>query len=308
MSITEEFSLTATDGTLLDGRYWAPETAPCRGLVIIVHGMAEHMDRYLSLAGFLTTAGLAVAGINLRGHGPKAVQPGWFGPGKGWAEILEDITLLRSEMEQRYPEVPQFILGHSLGSFLVRRYMIQPGTEPPAGVILSGSAQIGPAASGLMRLLAGAGIRFKGEREKSPLLHHLAFAVNNIPYRKEGQTGVDWLSRDTDSNLRYTADPLCGFVCSFSFYRELGRGLSVIDTKQAFHNWPAQVPLLIISGNRDPIGNNGKGPMKLEQRYRKGGVSDLSLHLIDGARHEILNETDREETWAFILNWINAHT
>ena len=195
-----------------------------------------------------------------------------------------------------------------MGSFIVRRLMMLPDAGNPAGVILSGSADIDPLSGGLMRFLAAAGILFGGERHRSPLLHQLAFAANNTPYRKGKRTDVDWLSRDSDNNLRYTADPLCGFVCTASFYRELGRGFSAIGTNKGFSGWPPEVPLLIAAGSRDPIGSCGKGPRALERKYRKGGVRDVTLHLAEGARHEILNETDRVATGTLMRDWILGRT
>jgi alpha-beta hydrolase superfamily lysophospholipase len=303
-------TLTAADNTPIEARLWKPEKVKPAGVVLIVHGMAEHIDRYDAFARFLGEEGLAVLGMNLRGHGPGTVQPGWFGPGKGWNDILSDLDILWTEGERLFPGLPVYILGHSMGSFLVRFLMArqgrEPGHKPPAGVILSGSADVDPVSAGMMRFLAAAGVLFRGPRHPSALLHAMAFSANNKPYKNEGTTGVEWLSRDTGNNSRYAADPLCGFVCTTSFYSELGRGLSRIGRKSAFTAFPGEVPLLIAAGSRDPIGSCGKGPVSLDGRYRTAGVSDVTLYLVDGARHEILNETDKAVTWNFVRSWITG--
>jgi alpha-beta hydrolase superfamily lysophospholipase len=315
------------DGTKLYLYRWSPEPSPSlkdegsravqpKAALHIVHGMAEHAYRYRRLAEKLTAAGIEVWAADQRGHG-KTASPtvngrgrggllGHTADGKGFELVTQDIYLLNKEIKKTI-NVPVFLLGHSWGSFIVQNYIeeyshdllingcVLSGTKGPGDIMI----KIGLPFLALLSVLRG---QRKGSR--------LAWAMGDGQYInpfKPNRTQFDWLSRDEAEVDKYVADPLCGFLCSSGFYKELARLLNKIHRNRAMAKIDKQLPLYVFSGSADPVGSMGTSTTALVNKYRNLGIKDIEFVLYPGARHETLNETNREEVIDNLLSWINKH-
>ena len=292
MAACEKFTFSSTAGPALDARLWRPEGAP-RAVVQLVHGMAEHMDRYDPVARRLNRAGLAVIGHTHLGHGPRAQRQGYFADHDGWQRLIDDVHRLRGIAQEQFPGLPYLMLGHSMGSFVTRCYLQEHG-EGLAGAMLSGTGHFDRktvtaalAAANLVCLLGGA-------RKPSALIDRLAFGGCNKPFAP-CRTDFDWLSRADAEVDKYVADPYCGFLFTGSGYRELFRGLKRLTDLEALRRMPKELPLLLFSGDSDPVGGMGRGVEQVAREMRDAGMEHVEVRLYPGGRHEILNETNRDE-------------
>ncbi|MDP3859560.1 MAG: alpha/beta hydrolase [Stagnimonas sp.] len=300
---------TAKMQTLPDGqtawlRSWEPEQRP-RGVVQIIHGMAEHGARYARLAHALNAKGFAVYAQDLPGHGHSAgsvAALGHFGTRGEWRLPLAAINGVRALIEQEQPGIPLFLLGHSMGSFLAQHYLVEHG-EGLAGAILSASsATMGPLrglGERLMRLEA----RLFGAGHRSALAEALTFKDFNRRFRPT-RTGSDWLSRDPAEVDAYVADPYCGFRCSAGLWAELLRAGAVLTEPARLVRVPKNLPLLLIAGSADPVCQGGRGSHLLAKAYRDAGLEFVEIEVYPEARHELLNETCREQVTQDLLEWL----
>jgi len=303
------------DGTKLYLYRWSPDNDVLPKAVLhIVHGMAEHAFRYRRLAEKLTLAGIEVWAADQRGHGKTASlsenKPdrggllGHTADGNGFIRVTADIFTLNIEIKKTRPNVPLFLLGHSWGSFIVQNYMEYLDNLQVNGCILSGTKGPGDFMVKLgvpfMTLLA----MLKGQRKGSRLAKAMADGSYNKPF-KPNRTAFDWLCRDEEEIDKYMADPLCGFLCSSGFYRDLSRLLYNIHRPEALARINRSLPVYVFSGSADPVGDMGKSTTALVNAYRNNGIEDLEFVLYPGARHEVLNETNREEVMDNLLSWIN---
>lgn len=301
MSEAIKLNMKSVTGQELDVRLWLPEGKPA-GILQLVHGMAEHIDRYDATAKELNKAGLIVTGHTHLGHGEKAPVPGYFGEKNGWQNLLDDIHRLREETQEKYPGLPYIILGHSMGSFLVRCYLTEHG-EGLAGAVLSGTGYYSPALVKGGLLLAGIE-RLAGKKEKpSPLINSIGFGSLNKPF-EPARTPFDWLSRSTEDVDRYIADPACGFVFTATGYRDLFSGLDRLNKLETLKSIPVSLPVLFFSGNSDPVGTMGKGVEKVAGQFRTAGVKDVTVRLYPDGRHEMFNGPDRQKVWEDLAAWI----
>ena len=304
--IEKTFTFKSTDNKEIFTYKWLPDEPDKIWLVMqIVHGMAEHAGRYRDFAKFLTDNGIAVYANDLRGHGKTAKsrdELGFFKDKDGWKQVLEDIRALTHIIRDEHPDQPIVLFGHSMGSLFARAYIsIYP--DDVNGVILSGtSGESGflPILGQFIALIQGA---ISGKRKPSKLLHTMTFKKYNKPF-EPAKTAFDWLSRDEQKVQEYIDDPLCGFVVSNRFYFDLLKVVQLISSRPTFINTPKELPMLIISGDKDPVGNFGKGVKKVYNNYLKTGHKNIMLKLYPGARHEILNETNRQKVYNDILNWL----
>ncbi|MDR1949552.1 MAG: lysophospholipase [Spirochaetaceae bacterium] len=304
----------ADDGTRLFLRRWIPGEAPW-GVLHIVHGMAEHAGRYDRLARRLCREGIEVWAADQRGHGRTADRgindPGRGGllghPGDrgGFARISADIHAINIRIKTIYPGLPLFILGHSWGSFITQ-YYIEGSPEGLAGCILSGTR----GRMGIKTLLGAPFLSclafFRGSRARSRLAWAMADGPFDKPFRPN-RTPFDWLSRDEKEVDAYVADPLCGQRCTLGFYRDLTLLFNRIHKPARMEGINRDLPLYIFSGSADPVGDMGNSPTALVNLYRSMGVKDLEFVLYPGARHETLNETNREEVTGDLVAWLNKH-
>lgn len=285
---------------------WAPEGG-LRGVVQIVHGVAEHIGRYDPVARFLAQQGFLVCGEDHLGHG-KTVQDGKYGsfaPKNGWKLVVADIAALRDIQGKKYSGVPYFILGHSMGSFLTRTYLIDhPGAVD--GAVLSGTGQEPGAVVAVGKLLAGLECRRLGWQGVSPLVTELSLGAYNRKFRPN-RTSADWLSRDEGAVDAYLADPLCRNKSSVSMFRDMMGGLNYISRPENLAKMDPRTPVYLFSGDQDPVGGMGKGVKKVYGYFQKQGVGDLTLKLYPGGRHEMFNEVNRQEVLEDLLLWLERH-
>ena len=297
--------LTSAAGPELDARAWMPEEPP-RAAVQLVHGMSEHIDRYDAPARYLASQGYLVVGHTHLGHGPRAEIKGYFAREDGWQRLIDDVHALRLRTQKEYPGLPYFILGHSMGSFVTRCYLRE-HAGGLAGCMLSGTGSVpkgtavtGEAVSNLICLLGGG-------QKPSKLINKLGFSSSNKPFAPN-RTPFDWLSRDEKEVDKYMADPDCGFVFTASGYRDLFRGLIRLADTTEMRNIPKNLPLLLFSGDHDPVGGMGEGVRQVAEEFRRAGLADVTVKLYPDARHETFNELNRDEVYADLTEWLNTHT
>lgn len=304
---TFPFYLEREQDVQLHGYCWLPEKdTKIIGLVQLAHGMAEHILRYDAFARFLAQKGFIVFGNDHRGHGKSIIAPddkGFFAAENGFAKVVEDLRAVTLYMKEQYPGLPLFFFGHSLGSFLTRRYTQLYG-ESLAGVIISGTGADQGLLGQLGYMLAKWERFRKGPRTPSPLMDRLIFGSFNKAFAP-ARTAFDFLSREEAAVDRYIKDDACGFICSTSFYMDLLSGIALIHRPDEISKTPRQLPLLFISGEQDPVGDFGKGVRNVLQLYRKIGIEDICWKLYPKARHELLHETNAKEVQNDISKWLH---
>ena len=309
MTNCEHFRFISSDGkTQLHACLWIPETKiRFRGVVQIAHGVSEHIMRYDGFARYLNQQGIVVAGHDHLGHGQSLQEGGtsvYFGEENGWQHAVDDIHKLHTLLAKRFSRLPQLILGHSMGSFLTRSYLIRYPGEKKAAVIMGTGWQPGYMLTG-GTLIANRFIYKNGSDTTSDFVTMLAFGGYNKPFAPN-RTGFDWLSLNQDNVDRYIADPLCGGNATIGLFREMLGGLSFIASLQNLKRMNLNIPVLFISGEMDPVGDCGKGVQRAYESFRKAGVRDVSLKLYPELRHEILNEACRETVYGDIYQWLAA--
>ncbi|RYY77761.1 MAG: alpha/beta fold hydrolase [Comamonadaceae bacterium] len=278
------FELTNTqDSHAIETHRWLPAGTP-RAVVQLAHGMGEHAQRYRPLAEALTAAGHAVYANEHRGHGAAAAarhQLGQFGP-RGFAALVDDMAVLSRHIHAVHPGVPLILLGHSMGSFAVQYYLVA-HSDLLAGAVLSGTTALD---------LLGAGLQsgFK--------LEDLNAALPDV------RTPFDWLSRDAAQVDAYIADPLCGFTVTAESRASMFANLDALTADAMRARVRPALPLYLFTGDEDPVNNKTAWFHPLVERYRAAGLRDVSCHVFGGARHETLNETNRDEVTAVLLAWI----
>jgi len=307
--VQSEFTFPSADGkTPIHAVEWTPENTPVRAVLQISHGVAEYALRYNPFAAFLTAHGFAVVSHDHIGHG-LSMAPGaprlYFGPKGSWRYVVDDLYTRRNLAGKRFPGVPYFLLGHSMGSFLARTYLIRyPGTVD--GAILMGTGHMtGTMVSGGRTIAAEEALRL-GETSLSPLVDKLAFDAYNRVFAPN-RTPCDWLSVSRENVDAYMADPLCGGNASVGLFREMLSGIAFIKKPENLKRMNRYTPVLFVSGSMDPVGDCGKGVKRAFQSFRRAGVEDVSMKLYNGARHEILNDTCRETVYHDILDWMENH-
>lgn len=280
---------------------WEPAGAP-RGLVVISHGMAEHIARYEALGESLAAGGFLACGYNHLGHGAQAPRKGYFADSRGWDRLVQDLDSVIRFLSSRHEGLPLVLLGHSMGSFLAREYALRHAGRLSA-LVLSGTGFYPPMLCRLGRALAGLHCAFGQGESEAGLIHLIAFAGNNKPFAP-AQTPNDWLSRDADQVRKYQEDPLCGFVFTARAYLDLFDGLMKLTRKERLAALPGDLPVLLISGGEDPVGERGRGVEAVAGEYRQAGLNRVDVKLYPGARHELFNETIREAVYGDLAQWL----
>ncbi|XVX20089.1 alpha/beta hydrolase [Actinomycetota bacterium] len=296
-----------SDGTRLAMRRWLPDGEP-KAVVQVAHGMAEHSERYGRLAERLTGAGYAVYAHDHRGHGPGAAPEtlGHLADSAGWDSAVDDIRSVMAVAQSEQPGLPYFLLGHSMGS-LMARTLVTEGSDGITGLVLSGTAgDPGPIAK-VGRAIALLEGRVRGGRKPSQIMNKLTFGQFNAPF-KPARTDFDWLSRDTAEVDKYVADERCGQVCSSRLFADMLDGTQRIAKDENVARVRKDLPILLISGDADPVGGKGGDGVKgVLAQYQKAGIQDVSMWLYPGARHELFNETNRDEVVDDLIGWLDSH-
>lgn len=304
----EELRFPSADGrSTIRALVWWPELAAGarpRGVVQVIHGMAEHVERYDALARLFASRGFVVCGDDHAGHGASC-DPDSYGclPTRGGAEALvaDEHTLRRLVTERVGADAPYLLLGHSLGSYIARVYLAEHG-EGLAGVVLSGTGTLPVAVSWAGHALARLICAVRGEKYRSKLLDGMG--VGGYARAVPGPTGCEWLSHNEKNVATYVADPRCGFMFSAGGYAAVtkltARACSLAWARRAPHD----VPLLFVSGAEDPVGDNGRGVRAAAELARRAGQRHVDVHIYEGMRHEIFNEDDGGRVMADVLSWV----
>ncbi len=296
------FILDAADGARLWVYRWLP-VGTLRAAVQIAHGWAEHAARYQRLAEALCAEGYAVYAHDHRGHGRTAAGPaevGFFAERDGWNKAVDDLWQLHQRIRSEHPELPILALGHSMGSFLTQQFMSEHG-QSLAGVALSATNGKPPAITPLGILLAKFERWRVGPHGHSKVLHHLVFDVLNKSF-EPARTPFDWLSRDPSEVDKYLADPQCGFASQVQLYIDVLAALAGLATPARLAKIPPRLPIYVFHGSRDPVATSTK---ELVASYRAAHLSDVEYKVYPDARHETLNETNRDEVTRDLLRWMN---
>ncbi|MCH1624068.1 alpha/beta hydrolase [Ferdinandcohnia quinoae] len=307
MDTQESFTYQTDDDIEIYVRKWIAEEKP-RAIVQIAHGMAEHIERYDEFAKVLVSKGIYVFGNDHRGHGKTAELnkvSGYFSDEQGFEKVANDMYTLTSMIEKEYPDVPIFLFGHSMGSFLTRRYIQLHGSRL-TGAIICGTGGDPGFIGKIGRLIARREAKKHGRITPSPKLNNLVFGNYNKVFRPN-RTEFDWLSRDKHEVDKYVEDPSCGGIFTTGFFNDLLEGLAVINDPKNLQLTPTDLPLFFISGSTDPVGNHTKGVLQAYQAYKRVGMKDISYKFYEGARHELLNETNKEEVYVDVIKWIQSH-
>ncbi len=308
MADLREFTFPSSDGVhQLHAVEWRPE-GPARAVVQLVHGISEYILRYDEFARFLAGRGLVVVGHDHLGHGKSASGPeeyGFLAQRDGWSLLEQDVHTLQERTAKRYPGLPYFLLGHSMGSFVARTYLIRyPGTL--AGCILSGTGQPAAPLVATGGFLASLLSRLRGPRTASKLLSNLSTGAYNKKFRPN-RTTADWISRDSAVVDAYVADPLCSFSPTAGMYRDMMGGLRFIGDRANLAKMDPGTPVYLFSGDQDPVGDMGKGVRRVFTLFREAGVTDLTMKLYPDGRHEMLNEPCRDGVYRDVLDWLERH-
>ncbi|MFP5019341.1 alpha/beta fold hydrolase [Pseudonocardia phyllosphaerae] len=284
MSETETFTFTGRDGVVVTAYRWIPDE-PARGIVQLTHGMGEHALRYVALADVLTACGFAVYAQDHRGHGATAGSPENYGVlgDDGWDQLVADIGVLGEIAREEHPGVPLVLLGHSMGSFAVQQFLLRDAT-PPDAVVLSGTALLDLMEQGL------------------DLSEPLDLSSFNAPF--EQRTGFEWLSRDPAQVDAYVGDTRCGFGLDLPGTQAMFAGARPLADTRTLKRLPGGLPIHLVVGEHDPL-NGGLALVEpMLERYHEAGLHDVTLTVWPGARHEVFNETNRDEVVGELVGWL----
>ncbi|MDF1820636.1 MAG: alpha/beta hydrolase [Alcanivoracaceae bacterium] len=304
--MSDPIMLTADDGHAIAIYHW-PATAPARGVVHWLHGMAEHGARYARLAEALNAAGWHLVAHDHRGHGASVAEEadrGHYADDNGWEKVIGDTAAVVGWINARLPDMPVVMAGHSMGSFIALDMAERHG-DNFLGLVLCGSNYHSGLFYRVMRLPALIERWRLGGRGISKLIHSLSFGAfaKKIP---DAATEFDWLSRDPEEVAKYMADPWCGHDCTVQMWIDLINALIRMHRGRNMARLPASLPVLLIAGDSDPMSNFGRGVPALFRKLHKAGVKTLSLCEYAGGRHEILNDRCRDEVTEDLLEWLQA--
>jgi len=300
-----DFRLPGADSTAIFVRSFQPERAP-RAIVQIVHGMAEHSQRYARFAAALTEHGYGAYAADHRGHGytvTRREELGHFADEDGWEKVVADQVALLAEIQSRHPGTPVFLFGHSMGSYIARSVAFRVANKL-AGLILSGTSHDAPIAMRGARMVAAAERLRVGKRGTSALLRTLTFDSFNKKVRSP-RTPCDWLSRDPAEVDKYVADPLCGFDSTTQLFWDMFGGMIEIFTQDNIDKLPKKLPIYVLAGEDDPLNGKLSAIKKLHKALESARFESVTVRVYQGARHELLNETNRDEVTHDLIGWLD---
>lgn len=302
----EEITLIAEDSHKIFIRCWKPSRKKIKGIVHIAHGMAEHSGRYAETAKPLCKAGFIVFAHDHRGHGYSIEEEtkGHYADKNGWRLVKSDMNQIHNYIKENNPELPLFLLAHSMGSFISMSYLID--FKPKlAGVLLSGSNFDSPIKyKALKPIIRSEKFRI-GSKGLSPIIRFIIFGRYNIEI-KNPTTDHDWLSKDKAEVDKYLNDGLCGFRCTNQLWDDLIDGLISISSTDQLKKIESNLPIYLFAGLKDPVGGYGEGVKRLTNELVNSGHTDITCKLYPGGRHELLNETNKAEVIDNLVNWLVA--
>lgn len=280
---------------------YTPDKTP-KAIFHIIHGMCEYMERYEHFAEYLCDKGIVVCGSDLRGHGKSAKTKddlGYFGAKKGYDYFSKDTESLRLIMREKYRRLPYIMFGHSMGSLILRDYIVDHGTDIDGAVISGTVGGKYPVKQGIA--LTGFTARFKGGRTRQTSLKDAIMKVFDMEFPEK--TPGAWISRDTAIGEAHANDELCNFTFTSRGYNDLLRLYEMVSYPEWAYDVPKSLPIFIISGSDDPIGSKGKGVEKVYQELLDAEVNNVNMKLYENARHELVNEINKEEIFDDIHDW-----
>jgi len=305
----EVFSFISTDAVKIKCYRWYVPKNRNTASVIIIHGMADHFNRYDSFATSLCLKGLKVYGIDLRGHGHTVKGPMHYGhlsDSLGWEKTVNDIKRLLTIVKNNNKQKPVFLFAHSLGELLVRDFMID-NSHDINGAILSGVAANPGIIKYLGKLVADLLVFFKGKRYKSVFLTNMLFGKYNDSF-KPTRTNCDWISSIGSEVDKYIEDPFCNIIFTAGFFQDLNNGFNRINDIKNIKKIRKDLPVMLLAGKEDAVGNRSLAVIELYETYKKIGMTDTSYKLYDGVRHEIVNDISRDIVINDITGWIKRHS
>lgn len=304
-----EFYYDSRDGkTKIHAMEWMPK-GEVKGVLQMCHGMVEYIERYHEFAEFLSQNGYYVVGHDHLGHGKSICSSenlGFFHETDGNDCVIGDIHQLRIQTEEKYPNVPYFMLGHSMGSFLVRQYIGFYGAGITGAIIMGTGDQpnvILRAGKFICRFIA----TFRGWKYRSSFVDNMAAGGYNKAFEKETD-GSNWLSRNPENVIKYKNDLLCGYLFTVNAYYHMFSGMVKMNAQEKAGRIPKGLSVAFVSGKEDPVGNFGNGVKNVYKKYKLNGMQDVKMRLYEKDRHEILNELDREQVYQDLLMWLEKRS
>lgn len=306
MTRNEYNFLSADKKTQIHTVEWVPEGMP-KGTLQIAHGVTEHMLRYEKMAKYYTDRGFVVFGNDHLGHGLSVAEGAksmYFGPEGSWKYVVEDMRTCQEMVYEKYPDIPHILLGFSLGSFVARTYLIDyPGRVN--GAILVGTGQTPPWQIRMAKFVAKKEAKNAGEDNTTPTIHKLTFETYNKIFAPN-RTEYDWLCASKEALKEYMEDPLRGEDMSCGLFREMLDGMLYTGNLNNQKKMDVNIPILLVSGEKDPVGDCGKGVEKTYRSFQKIGIKDVTLKLYEERRHDILHDEKNEEVYRYIYEWIHT--
>lgn len=308
--VTSNFTFLSNDGkTAVHAVKWTPDSGEYRAILQISHGMVEFIERYIPFAEFLTEKGYMVVGHDHIGHGASvSAQEDW---GYFYEEnpsdiVVEDMHKLRSLIQEENADMPYFMLGHSMGSFMLRKYLAI-HNDNLRGAIIMGTGFIPESMTNLALKLTAVVAKLRGSKHRSKLIQSLAFGADYKGFDMTGEKPEDsWLTKDVEIVKTYYNDPRCTYMFTVNGYKGLFEAVNFSCNPENAAKLPKKLPLFIVSGAQDPVGGLGKGVKDVYDMYKDTGMYDLTYKLYENDRHEILNETDKQMVFEDLLAWMNV--
>lgn len=303
----EELYLTMRDNKKIYTKISSPENKEnALGVICIVHGSCEHSGRYYNLIKFLVDNNYIVYSYDLRGHGLSEEDPsnlGYFGDKNGWEDLILDLDEIITLIKKDNQTLKINLLGHSMGSFIARHYAINYSNKIDKLIVI-GTGQNPKLTLKIGKMIAGFYIKTGNEKHRNHFLNKLSYSSFNKNI-KDPKTPSDWITKDTKVVEEYRADDLCGFTFTSAAFKDMFDGLLFITDKKNVKKLRSDLPILLISGSEDPVGNNGKMVYKAYNQYKDCRLNNVEIKIYDGMRHEILNEINKYEVYKDILCWVS---
>lgn len=310
MAKEEQFRFLSANGeTMIHAVKWIPEDGNYCAILQITHGMIEYIERYRPFAEYLAGQGILVVGHDHLGHGASVRSEnewGYFAKNPS-DTLIEDMHKLRELVQKENSGVPYFMMGHSMGSYMLRKYLCI-HNENLAGAIIMGTGCESDFMMKFGMFLCRTVAAVRGWNYRSKFIQSLSYGK---PYKKYDVYGKDhtnsWLTKDVAHVDRYYADPRCTFLFTVNGYYGLMEAVYYDNQPEHIAKMPKDLPVFLVSGADDPVGNCGEGVKQVYHKMKDAGIEDITYKLYEDDRHEILNETDRDKVFADIYAWLNVH-
>lgn len=314
MAVKEVYSFSSADGvSTIHAVKWTPDNGDVKAVLQITHGMVEYIERYTGFAEFLTTKGYAVIGHDHIGHGDSVKSEEEWGImqcANPSDVMIEDILSNYKLGKKEFSDVPYFILGHSMGSYMLRKFLCEKAGDIDGidGAVIMGTGTEANGAISAGKMMVGLISAFKGKDYRSKFVAGLMYGSAYKGYDTDG-TGdrtKSWLNRDVDEVNKYYADPKCTYMFSLNGYKALLEATAYDNKQDNINKMRKDMPILFVSGSEDPVGGRGEGVKAAKAKFEAAGIEDITLNLFEGYRHEILNEIDKQAVYDYIYEWLES--